>query len=221
MAWITNPWIVSLITAIVSTFIVNSLTKFFGRKDYIKRVNRANNQIINTLKDFISEGENPSLPLLESLSAANAKSNKVKQHSLYSIDDILDLLIKDISETNFLSIDQKIEISNNLLDLKRDIKTKQDEELEFKPIITDKGIITFDKGIKQIKEMDKIKRNMTTTSLIYIACLISYMTIMKYPKLSGFFQNNLSMIKDISIAIVVIVLISFMIKFGYSKTLKK
>ncbi|MFD6431039.1 hypothetical protein ACFWEF_20470 [Bacillus velezensis] len=140
---------------------------------------------------------------------------------MYSIDDILDLLIKDISETNFLSIDQKIEISNNLLDLKRDIKTKQDEELEFKPIITDKGIITFDKGIKQIKEMDKIKRNMTTTSLIYIACLISYMTIMKYPKLSGFFQNNLSMIKDISIAIVVIVLISFMIKFGYSKTLKK
>lgn len=42
MNWLTNPWIVSLLTAIASTVIVNFLSNFLGKKDYIRRVDKAN-----------------------------------------------------------------------------------------------------------------------------------------------------------------------------------
>ncbi|WP_456283215.1 hypothetical protein [Bacillus sp. JZ34] len=214
MDWLTNTWVVSLISAIVSTVFVDGLRKFIGRKEYLKRVKKANEVMIHTLKNLISEGEKPSIHLIDSLVSAYAKSFKIKVNSMYSISEILDHLIKEIFETNFISIDQKMVISNNLLELKKVYLKEKDE---FAPIETEFGTITFDKGIKQLKEMQKIKRNLAVFSVIFICFLTVYLAIMTHPELRKILQDNLQLIKNISVLLIAIGFVTLILKIGFSK----
>ncbi|WP_289407635.1 hypothetical protein [Bacillus pumilus] len=84
-------------------------------------------ELIRTVKNFVSEGQIPSILLIESLSQAYSESNNVKRSEMNNVDQVINHLLKDIFETNFISVQQKSDISKQLMDLK---EHSLDEEVE-------------------------------------------------------------------------------------------
>ncbi|UQZ53293.1 hypothetical protein C2H96_01700 [Bacillus subtilis] len=220
MNWLTNPWIVSLLTAIASTVIVNFLSNFLGKKDYIRRVDKANKELIIALKNIISEGEIPSKPLLESLSSAYSKSNNIKKNSMNSVSEILDHLIKEIFETNFLSIDQKSDIANKLLAMKEDSIIHSIETRDGK---VDVRIV--DKSEQKLKELQKIKQSFATVVLLYLSILMIYLLMSEFTNVIDYLQNNqlieISLVVLAALIIIVLLISMFLLNFKGGSLFRK
>ncbi|RAU04221.1 hypothetical protein DEJ55_11095 [Bacillus pumilus] len=132
MDFLSNSWVISFVTTVVSSFFINSVVYFFKRKYYKKRIANANMELIRTVKNFVSEGQIPSVLLIESLSQAYSESNSVKRSEMNNVDQVINHLLKDIFETNFISVQQKSDISKELMDLKEhslDKEFKNNEEV--------------------------------------------------------------------------------------------
>ncbi|MEK4336038.1 MULTISPECIES: hypothetical protein [Bacillus] len=127
MDFLSNAWVISFVTTVISTFFINSIVYFFKRKYYKKRIANANMELIRTVKNFVSEGQIPSVLLIQSLSQAYSESNSVKRSEMNNVDQVINHLLKDIFETNFISVQQKSDISKELMDLK---EHSLDEEVE-------------------------------------------------------------------------------------------
>ncbi|WP_433917267.1 hypothetical protein [Bacillus altitudinis] len=127
MDFLSNSWVISFVTTVVSSFFINSVVYFFKRKYYKKRIANANMELIRTVKNFVSEGQIPSVLLIESLSQAYSESNSVKRSEMNNVDQVINHLLKDIFETNFISVQQKSDISKELMDLKEQLL---DEEVD-------------------------------------------------------------------------------------------
>ncbi|MBR0629916.1 hypothetical protein [Bacillus altitudinis] len=112
-------WVITFIFGLVTTVINSFVLKLFNRKEYKNRVEIANSELNKTLKNFISEaGEIPNVFLIETLCVAYSKSYKIKKGDMNNVQNVVDLLIKEVFETSFLSSSQKSKISNELLELK-------------------------------------------------------------------------------------------------------
>ncbi|WP_338703930.1 hypothetical protein [Bacillus altitudinis] len=132
MDFLSNAWVISFVTTVISTFFINSIVYFFKRKYYKKRIANANMELIRTVKNFVSEGQIPSVLLIQSLSQAYSESNSVKRSEMNNVDQVINHLLKDIFETNFISVQQKSDISKELMDLKEhslDKEFKNNEEV--------------------------------------------------------------------------------------------
>ncbi|GLF90021.1 hypothetical protein Saga11_12800 [Bacillus safensis] len=130
MDFLSNSWVISFVTTVISSFFINSVVYFFKRKYYKKRIANANMELIRTVKNFVSEGQIPSVLLIESLSQAYSESNSVKRSEMNNVDQVINHLLKDIFETNFISVQQKSDISKELMDLKEHSLDKEVENNE-------------------------------------------------------------------------------------------
>ena len=114
----SNPWIVGIIGGIISGlfvfFVTNFLVNKVSKKEYFNQVNQANQELVSLLIVSVSEGELPSLTILQSLSASVSRKYKVKHQDVNSVKDILEDLIREIFDTNFISVENKIEVSEKL-----------------------------------------------------------------------------------------------------------
>ncbi|WP_368929801.1 hypothetical protein [Bacillus pumilus] len=130
MDFLSNSWVISFVTTVISSFFINSVVYFFKRKYYKKRIANANMELIRTVKNFVSEGQIPAVLLIESLSQAYSESNKVKRSEMINVDQVINHLLKDIFESNFISVQQKSDISKELMDLKEHSLDKEVENNE-------------------------------------------------------------------------------------------
>ncbi|QKL22556.1 hypothetical protein G4D59_12800 [Bacillus altitudinis] len=113
MSWFTT-FIIGLIYTVINGFIMRLL----DRKEYKNRVEIANSELNKTLKNYISEGEIPSVSLIKALCRAYSKSYKIKFKDINNLENVINRLIREIFETSFLPSSQKSKISEELLELK-------------------------------------------------------------------------------------------------------
>lgn len=113
MSWFTT-FIIGLIYTVINGFIMRLL----DRKEYKNRVEIANSELNKTLKNYISEGETPSVSLIKALCMAYSKSYKIKFKDINNLENVINRLIREIFETSFLPSSQKSKISEELLELK-------------------------------------------------------------------------------------------------------
>ncbi|MGW6675584.1 hypothetical protein [Bacillus altitudinis] len=109
-----TTFILGLIYTVINSFIM----RFLDRKEYKNRVEIANSELNKTLKNYISEGEIPSVSLIETLCMAYSKSYKIKFKDINNLENVINRLIREIFETSFLPSSQKSKISEELLELK-------------------------------------------------------------------------------------------------------
>ncbi|MGG4237945.1 hypothetical protein ABEW02_13855 [Bacillus safensis] len=109
-----TTFILGLIYTVINSFIM----RFLDRKEYKNRVEIANSELNKTLKNYISEGEIPSVFLIKTLCMAYSKSYKIKIKDINNIENVINRLIREIFETSFLPSSQKTKISEDLLKLK-------------------------------------------------------------------------------------------------------
>ncbi|MED4052952.1 hypothetical protein P4654_02100 [Niallia taxi] len=140
MFW-RNEWFIGICVGIISGLIVFFIqmvvTSKLGRKDYIKKVSYANEEILSLLKSVISEDVYPSITILDSLISSISRRYNVKKSDLNSETDVLDDLIREVFDTSFMSIDKKILSANKIIDLK-DQYTIRETSREESPVLASK-----------------------------------------------------------------------------------
>lgn len=128
---IDNPWFVGITGSLIASIIFGILLKLLGNKDYSLNIAKANSEIINLLVMSTAEGKLPNKGVIESLIKSIAKKYSVSVYDVYSVTDTYGDLMRSIYETNFIPHDKKLEITNQLNELKTEIENeKQKDKVE-------------------------------------------------------------------------------------------
>jgi len=121
-----NPWVVGIGLAIFSLFLsilARMLSRrIFSRKDkeqYRLNIRAANQEIIHTLRLSIAESSIPPRKIVESLIRATGQSHGVKHEDIMTLTEFGDSLIKDVMDSNFISYQQKIKYSEEILEFSK------------------------------------------------------------------------------------------------------
>lgn len=128
MNFLNNNWVTSIITGLLVFFVTELIKRLKEKKSYFLKVAHANKEVFNTLKYSIPEENLPTIQVLRSIHKATAKRYNVKIEDVDSLQEILDDLIKEIMDSNFLSHDNKLRYCQRLLGLQNDFATINEEE---------------------------------------------------------------------------------------------
>jgi hypothetical protein len=131
---LNNPWVTGIGGGIVSSLIVFFVTRYFfnkrEKKEYIQKIETANNEILYTIRPLIIEKKIPSKDILLAVKISTAKKHGVRHEDLYNEFSLSNDLINEIMGNSFLSSDQKIELSQLLQTMKEDQTSSNKKEIE-------------------------------------------------------------------------------------------
>lgn len=117
---IQNPWFVGIVGGIISSLVVFLITnKFFSgksKKEFLLSVNKANEEIINELKPYITDIGLPDVSILNALCNSTARKYNVPFDSLNPVNIICEDLIKEINDNVFINDSQKESYMSRLIE---------------------------------------------------------------------------------------------------------
>lgn len=115
---IDNPWVVGILGGIPSGIIVWSITSLFSyfinRKHYYTKLRKINIEITNLLIMSVSEEKIPHYKIIESILESTARMNNLKIKDIKTVEQTYNDLIRAVYETNFIAIDKKLILSNEV-----------------------------------------------------------------------------------------------------------
>lgn len=142
MSWLDNQWVIGLGTGLVTTLITLGIGKFFASKkenrEFLRRVEIANNEILHALRPLIAEQKEPTKAMIRSLVNSTARNFLLEPKDLLSVGEIIDALVREIMVNSFLSSHQKIEFSQVVYSLREEapavaVSEKKYRVLNFAP----------------------------------------------------------------------------------------
>jgi hypothetical protein len=102
----TNPWLVGIGASTASGLIVWFLTSFLFKKrddaQYRRQVEAANEHLVNSLRPSISEESLPDVQVIAALRSANARKYHVREDDVWSVDAVLDELVREVMDSSFI-----------------------------------------------------------------------------------------------------------------------
>lgn len=129
--FINSNWGTSIIAGLLTGFLVSMLwewgKRFRERKHYLESIELGNNKIFDIMESSIPEKQFLSDEVLISLPKSVSKEYKVHIEDLAPLTLIIDCVIKKIIESNFLSNENKVEYSNNLISVRKRIEVLEQE----------------------------------------------------------------------------------------------
>lgn len=131
---ISNNWVISIITGIISGFLVNivsnTIMKKRGREDYFRKVSEANKSVIISLKPYISEKGLPDVDIFKAIIASTARTFSIKDTDMYTVAIYCEELIHEIISDVYVSSDKKKEYTESLIEYKNRL-LMQDEQPDY------------------------------------------------------------------------------------------
>ncbi len=115
-----------VISGAIVTGITNWLIGRKAKKEYLTRLNAANQEIMGTIRPSIAEKIFPPYAVIESLLRSTAEKHGVRRTDMLSVDAICNNIIKEIMDNAFLSYQQK----KNFCELVTNLRAR--ESLEHK-----------------------------------------------------------------------------------------
>ncbi|TVL67039.1 hypothetical protein A9X81_05035 [Brachyspira hyodysenteriae] len=110
---------IGIFTSIMGTILINFSSSIILRRrqkfKYIETVKKANNEIIEILKPYISEKGLPKEEIILSIISSISRKYEINENDLYSINIFCQELIKGIIDNVYVSSDKKEEYTEELL----------------------------------------------------------------------------------------------------------
>lgn len=203
MTFFNNAWFVGIAGGIISGFIVFIITNFIvnkiNKKDYYKSVKEVNFKISKMLIMSISEGKIPSPQVVDSLLSSLAKRNNLQLKDINSAEETYNDLITELFETNFIPIDRKQTLANELIQAK-------DESLQ--------RTISLNENENKIADYRKYKSNplkyrfsmLLLISSVYIVLIVFLLDEKRSTWLT--FSNNIFEIMTIALSTFSLVIVT-------------
>lgn len=190
--FLQNSWVVGIGGGIISGIVVYIFTNWlYKRKDnskYLEQINRANADIIHTLKPYVAEIGLPEKEIVDAIIVSTARKYNVKSDELYSIRIICEELIREIIENAYVSSEKKQEYS---LQLKNYLHILEDENLK-SFLISD---IEKEIRVTKIRKETNYKNKIATMLSIMLAVMTGSITVLVFLFTSediSIFSENMS-----------------------------
>lgn len=214
LIFFNNSWVTSIITGLLVFYVTDIYKRLKEKKSYFQKVGQVNKEIFKTIKYSIPEEKLPSTSILKSIHIATAKRYNVKLEDVDSLQAIIDDLIKEVMDSNFLSHDNKLLYCQRLLDTQNGLITKNIEETT-----TVKQYVTFTST-----KSTTLSLMFSTATSMFAATIVFLLTTFKDNKFTEMFstfiaENSLSLL---NFALVIVALIiSIMTFFSEEKQKRK
>ncbi|WP_447087892.1 hypothetical protein [Enterobacter bugandensis] len=151
-SFINNVWFVGIIggvlSGLVSTWIIQKLFSGKNKKEYLRKVDSTNKEIVYSLRSAISDDVHHTPMVINGLISSTARKNGVLTKDVYSIRKIAEDLIKEVMDSSFISsqykkaycdnliriyfnLDEKNKTNNESSDNKEKVTSKFDESVTF------------------------------------------------------------------------------------------
>ncbi|MEQ0878392.1 hypothetical protein [Enterobacter vonholyi] len=109
--FINNSWFVGIVggilSGLVTTWIGRKLFSEKDKKEYIRKVDVTNKEIVYSLRSAISDNVHHDHKIITSLMSATARKNGVLLADIYSIKEVTEDLIKEVMDSSFIPSEYK------------------------------------------------------------------------------------------------------------------
>src|ERR1019366_5870748 len=130
-SWLTNAWVIGIGGGIVSgalvTWIANSFLAKKENREYVQKLVSANHEIIYAIRPGIPEGQVPTREVISDLISSTARRYGVSSSDLYSHEELVQELVKEVMDSSFLSTAKKAEYCKELAPLRTPIESREPE----------------------------------------------------------------------------------------------
>ncbi len=114
--FLSNAWVVSIISGILVFFITNSIIMLQNRRKHKKQIKDANIMILNRLRGYVVDNGLPPKEIINAVKSSTAREYNIKPEDLLSIKEFCEELITDIVGNIYISNDNKVKYINILHD---------------------------------------------------------------------------------------------------------
>ncbi|QEM80917.1 hypothetical protein [Halomonas binhaiensis] len=122
--FINNPWVVGIGAGVLSSLVVAFITRsIFSRRDnreYLRRIDQANQEILYAVRPGISEGVIPANDVLQRLATATARRYGLDRSTLYDLNEFASELTKEVMDSSFISASTKEDFCEKLSVIKEE-----------------------------------------------------------------------------------------------------
>lgn len=122
--FVNNPWVVGIGAGVLSSLVVAFITRLiFLRRDnreYLRRVQQANQEVLYAVRPGISEGVIPTNEVLQRLVSATARRYALDRAALYDLNEFAAELTKEVMDSSFISAATKEEFCEKLAIIKEE-----------------------------------------------------------------------------------------------------
>lgn len=171
MELFSNPWVVGIGGGIISGILVTLVTRYIfskrEKKEYLQKVETANNEILYSIRPSIAEKVFPSLEVIDSIIVSTAKKYGVDKNDLYSVVSLSNDIIKEIMANPFLSSQQKVEFCELVANLRKSYLDLRENEVKRPETIK---IIRGDSS-----EFISVTFGIMTATMAMVATLVTFM----------------------------------------------
>ncbi|EUB41600.1 MULTISPECIES: hypothetical protein [Fusobacterium] len=113
---LSNNWFIGIASGIISYIVIVCITKFLNEEN----INKANNEILDILKPYVIDIGLPEIDIVLSLIEAISRKYKIQPSKMYPIRILCDELIKEITESIYITSKKKNEYNQQLIQYKKE-----------------------------------------------------------------------------------------------------
>ena len=113
---LSNNWFIGIASGIISYIVIVCITKFLNEEN----INKANNEILDILKPYVIDIGLPEIDMVLSLIEAISRKYKIQPSKMYPIRILCDELIKEITESIYITSKKKNEYNQQLIQYKKE-----------------------------------------------------------------------------------------------------
>ncbi len=136
--FINNSWFVGIVggilSGLVTTWIGRKLFSEKDKKEYIRKVDATNKEIVYSLRSAISDNIHHDHKIITSLMSATARKNGVLIADIYSLKEVTEDLIKEVMDSSFIPSEYKKSYCEKLAKVYLSDEEKKSSELHAKEI---------------------------------------------------------------------------------------
>lgn len=132
--FLSNAWVVSIISGILVFFITNSAIMLQNRRKHKKQINDANTMVLNRLRAYVVDNGLPPKEVINAVKASTAREYNIKYDELLNIKELCEELITDIIGNIYISNDNKVKYIEMLKNYLKEEGNLQEEIIKNKQI---------------------------------------------------------------------------------------
>lgn len=126
MDFVSNDWFISFVSGITVYVGQRIWERRKENRELLRDIQIANQEVLQAIRPHISEGLTPERPLIDSLLSSTSKKYGLQVNQLYSINEVVDELVKEVLGSSFISVRVKNEFCNTLTSIKTTLESNED-----------------------------------------------------------------------------------------------
>lgn len=130
MHFLENNIVVNWLAPVVTTLVATVLIRIFTIEKKQKKINYANGKYVDAIKPYMVQKFELNIEILYSIKNAISIETGVSKKDLYSTKTLKDILIYNVSTTQFITDAEKVEIIQHIINLFLEIEVSKTKEIE-------------------------------------------------------------------------------------------